>query len=186
MKGNICNSLKIVVWGQWGKSSVASPLALSQRPLQLIPSGDGATVPHPGPCQTTPLTGDVWREVCRLSTNLNPPIDLALADGKWGQRALGAACSIAATPLPAQGLWGELSEIQQPTGGTWVCREEKNSSCVLLTASSCWLQSSVSWGKPTDIPRVSNVLYNLLGWKGWLQLYTLHFRLGIEPHGFGT
>lgn len=65
------------------------------------------------PCQHHPthrgcLKGSLW-----TSYKPRPPINFAFADGKWGQRALGAACSTAATPLPAQGLCGELSEIQQ-------------------------------------------------------------------------
>lgn len=125
----------------------ASPACLghlsSQHPLELIPSGDGAAFPHPMPCQHHPI-----HRTLQTFYKPKPPTNLVLGDGQWRQWGLGAACSIAAAPLPAQGLWGELSGIQQPTGGTWLCWEgEKQQLCpvqslLLLASVGCLLRET--------------------------------------------
>ena len=105
-----------------------SPLALSQHPQQLIASRDRAVFPHPGtksralPCQHL-ITPHPAQRTLQTLYKPKKPMNLALAGGKWRHRGLGAACRnllaciIAPAPLPASGLWGELSAIQQPTGG---------------------------------------------------------------------
>lgn len=102
---------------------------------------------------TIPFTGH-----CRLSTNLNPPQILSLemsngGSGIWEQPA--ALQQLLCQPR-AFGVSSE--EFSSPQVGPGSAGRRKNSSCVLFRASSCWLQSGVSWGKPPDLPRVSDVL----------------------------
>jgi len=106
-----------------------SLLTLSQHPHQLTAPCDRAAFPCPGtksralPCQhliTLHPAQRTWQTLYKPKKSVN----LALAGGKWRHRGLGPACGnllaciIAPAPLPASGLQGELSAIQQPTGGT--------------------------------------------------------------------
>lgn len=113
-----------------------SPLPLSQHPQQLIASHDGAVFPHPGTKSRTLPRQHLITLHPAQKTSYKPkkPVDLALVGGKQRHRGLGPACRnllvciIAPAPLPAGGLWGELSKIQHPTGGTASAGKRKPSA----------------------------------------------------------
>lgn len=130
-----------------------SPLTLPQHPQQLIGSCDGAIFPHPGtkshalPCQHLITPHPAQRTLQTLykprKTHKSCPCMWEVeAQGVWDQPVGTSWCpSLLQLPCQQGGLWGELSAIQQPTGGMESAGRRKRRPCL---AHSCLLPASIA------------------------------------------